>query len=247
MRQKMSTVKLIRDGIATILILLLTLQPCLLFAQAESEDTKAGDHRLQKAIDLYYMGNFEEAIVILTLLVESEKLSRAEQVRAYQHLGASFILQNHLENARNEIIKALQLEPRLSLDPVEWRPEVVNFFNLVKSQVLGSLRIETEPDDVAISINNEYIGQSPLYLEDLVTDDYVVQFEKQGFKSHIDTVSVRPNIENSLARSLKKKPKFWLWGASIGAAIAVVVVLIAPGSKDEGTVQEPLGSPPPPP
>ena len=220
----------------------------ILFAQVgqyEDDQAEASNIRLQKAIDLYYMGNFDNATVILSLLVESGKLSRENLLKAHQYLGALFVLQNYPENARNEIVHALKLEPKLTLDPAEWDPLVFNYFNLVKSQVLGSLRIETEPDGAEVFLNDSLAGQTPLFKENMVIGDYLVYFEKPGYRSRIDTVKVRPNTECQISVTLKRKPKIWL--IVTGALAAGIIVYGMFKKEGELSELEPLGAPPEPP
>ena len=226
-------------------LLLATLLPFFAFAKvnnapSDQSDAPANsevitiDPRLLKAIDLYYIGMYEDAVVIFNLLIESGELSRDDLLRAWQFLGASFILQENLENARTEIIHALKLEPKLTLDPAEWDPRVVNYFNLVKSQVLGSLRIYTEPDSAVVFLNDSLAGKTPLLKEDLVIGDYIVRLEKQGYKSYIDTLEVSPNAEKSITVPLKKKPKLWLWGsAGVVTAGIVAYYLLSREAQEE--------------
>ena len=243
----------LRKIITLTLITGLMWQPMLALAQTGQETNikdPSSDPRLQQAIDLYYMGSFKDSIVILNLLIELGKLSREDQLKAYQFLGASFILQKHLDNARNEIIHALRLEPKLALDPARWNPDVVNYFNKIKSEVLGSLIIQTIPEEAEIFLNDSLAGQSPLLVESLVNGDYVVRIELPGYKPHIHAMKVVPNQENQVYVELKRLPRMWLWTSSALLAVtgAVSLILLQP---DDGSpieeVREPLGAPPLPP
>ena len=239
--------------VALILIVGLVWQSTAALAQPgqkNTDETESPDPRLQQAIDLYYMGSFKDAIVILNLLIELGKLSRVDQLKAYQFLGASFILQKHLDNARSEIIHALRLEPKLTLDPARWNPNVVNYFNKVKSEVLGSLTILTKPEDAEIFLNDSLAGRSPLFIESLVNGDYVIQVDLPGYKSHTHAMTVQPNQENQVYVELKRIPKWWLWiSSALVAVTGIVYMILIPhdaGSTD-GEPREPLGDPPQPP
>lgn len=251
--EKMAIRKVIISGwlksITAVLILGLMVQPAILFAQPGASEVSEADIsivRLQKAIDLYYSGNFEDASVILNLLIESGKLSQNDQLRAYQFLGASFILQHNLNNARNEIIHALQLDPQLMLDPAVWNPEVVNFFNLVKSEVLGALRVESVPDSSMLILNGAPVGYTPVVLNNLVSQEYEIRFEIQGYYSYVDTVLIRPNTERLESVTLTPKPKLWRWiSGGVALAVGALILMLNAFKSSSDDELKPLGDPPP--
>ncbi|MBC8278644.1 MAG: PEGA domain-containing protein [FCB group bacterium] len=234
--------------LSAILAVVLLLNPVFVFTQeniADSVSAPDTEDPLQKAIDLYYKGDFDNATVILSLIIDSGRLPRENLIKAYEYLGASFILHNHPENARNEFIRALKLEPKLTMDPLKWDPKVFNYFNLVKSQVLGSLQIETIPIGATVLINDLLAGSTPLHIENLVSGDYIVEFEKSGYISYSDTVEVRANIESRISITLKRKANNWLYASGVIAAGTIIYFLLT--SEPESTELEPLGSPPDPP
>ncbi|MBC8465540.1 PEGA domain-containing protein [bacterium] len=233
------------------LLFCISIQPIILSVQAKTSENSGSDVRnirLLKAIDLYYNGSFEETNVILNLLIESGKLSQSDQLEAFKFLGASFVLLNNLDNARNEIINALQLNPQLKLDPAIWNPKFVNFFNLVKSEVLGALIVKSEPDSVQLILNGSPAGLTPLIFKNLVSQKYELIFEMPGYYSRVDTVQLRPNTENLISVTLKPKPKTWIWvsgGLILGTS--TLLLLLNTNKSSEAQVLEPLGYPPQPP
>ena len=70
--------------------------------------------------------------------------------------------------------------------------------------IYGSLVISTTPAKAKISINGEYIGESPKFISNQIIGKYTVTAEKEGYEKQTRTVEVTEASEVDLSFELKK-------------------------------------------
>jgi tetratricopeptide (TPR) repeat protein len=76
-----------------------------------------------------------------------------------------------------------------------------------KPPAYGSLKISSSPDKAKVYLNNEYLGTTPLILNQLKPGDYQSKLSKDGYQDWIKKVTVVTSKTNILSVSLIAKPK----------------------------------------
>ena len=71
--------------------------------------------------------------------------------------------------------------------------------------IYGSLVISSEPSKAKISINGEYIGDTPKYIGKHIVGEYSVSISLEGYESQTKTITVTESNETSISFSLKKR------------------------------------------
>lgn len=112
------------------------------FAQAQV----SGPEKIKEAEELYTIGRFDEAIKILTEVLERKDISDDLKLRAYRLLGLSYIAKDFLEDARTAIRKLLDMVPHYMPDPVQDPPPFTRMVEEVKQ------KRDEEIDDEFISL-----------------------------------------------------------------------------------------------
>ncbi len=96
---------------------------------------------LQRAMDLYLEGQYQEAAEQLRPLVETRQLrdqaDRKEALRAY---GISLYLSGGASGAERAFRDLLRLDPAARLDPAFVRPDVIQFFERVRQKGRAELK-----------------------------------------------------------------------------------------------------------
>ena len=133
---------------ALVLVLLTVAAPA---GAAEPKDPRA---LLRESLDLYVVGRYKEAAEILRPLVESRVLTdRADQLEALRTYGISLFLIDARPGAERAFRDLLRLDPEAQLDPAFVRPEVVAFFEKVRSRYRLEVRTAERRGSRSVAVN----------------------------------------------------------------------------------------------
>jgi tetratricopeptide (TPR) repeat protein len=97
-----------------------------------AQTTQSPTDIIKEAEQLYTIGRFDEAIKMLTELLERKDISEDQKLRAYRLLGLSYIAKDFLEDARSAIRKLLDMVPDYMPDPVQDPPPFTRMVEEVK-------------------------------------------------------------------------------------------------------------------
>lgn len=100
-----------------------------------ADESATVEDRLRRAKNEYAYGNYERAIAKMRALLYPMRLYSDEQViTARRYLGLSYYLLDRQEEAREEFIKLLYLDPDYELDPFTVAPPIIELFEAVRKQ-----------------------------------------------------------------------------------------------------------------
>lgn len=73
------------------------------------------------------------------------------------------------------------------------------------SPIYGSLIISSEPSKAKISINGEYIGDTPKYIGKQAIGEYLINISLEGYESQTKTITITESNETTVSFSLQKR------------------------------------------
>ncbi len=92
---------------------------------------------LEKAKLHYNNGEYESAITQLeNALQYLKQLNQNEQVEAYKYLAFSYVAFGDREKAKEQFKRALDLDPKLELDPATVSPKIIKVFEEAKAEMV---------------------------------------------------------------------------------------------------------------
>jgi len=202
------------------LFILATLMPSFAQVQPPEKDTK---RLLEKGIDLYRSGEYEEAVKAFS---EVLKLSvvKEEIVRARVYYSYTYFAMNELDKAMIQINEAIRESPEMKLDPEEFPAEFIAFFDTARNQVVGTAFIESVPSGARIWINKKESGTTPLKIQ-LLAQRYSLKVVKGGYSPYEETMEIRSDSIVPIKVDLNKRKnwKSFTLSALIMGAITVLV------------------------
>lgn len=71
----------------------------------------------------------------------------------------------------------------------------------------GSLVVESKPDMANLYIDNEYVGQTPKLINDIVVGQHELRLTKEGYKEYIGPIIVKKNERTQVEPKLESLPK----------------------------------------
>lgn len=71
----------------------------------------------------------------------------------------------------------------------------------------GSLVVESKPDMANLYIDNEYVGQTPKLINDIVVGQHELRLTKEGYKDYIGPIIVKKNERTQVEPKLESLPK----------------------------------------
>ncbi len=93
---------------------------------------------LDNAKSYYNNGEYENAIKQLeNALQYLKQLNKNEQVEAYKYLAFSYVAFGDKEKAKEQFKKALNLDPKLELDPATVSPKIIKVFEEAKAEIVS--------------------------------------------------------------------------------------------------------------
>lgn len=105
---------------------------------APAQASKRQDKRkLAEGEDLYFSGNYEEALFMLEELAQQEKVDQQIRVKALKYIAFCYFLLEAKEQAKEAWYRILEIEPGYKLNDVDESPEFVKFFNPIEAGQTG--------------------------------------------------------------------------------------------------------------
>ena len=175
--------------------------------------------QLKEAGHLYNIGNFEEAIVLLTECLETEGVSKEEKLQAYRLLGLTYIAKDYLDLARNAVRKLLEMVPNYKADPIQDPPPFTKLIEEVKQ----------EQPDKEITELEKTAGEQPMEKQ-----EEIVEKEQSDVQEPLFPEPVEPMLTEEEKGGSRK----WLYiggGAVLAGGAAAVYFLTRNGETETQT------------
>lgn len=93
-----------------------------------------GQKILKKGIDDYFKGSYDEAISEINMAVEKGLSQKEDMLKAYRFLAYAHVARDENEEAKKAFTRALELDPKMELDPVYVSPKIIEVFKDVKGE-----------------------------------------------------------------------------------------------------------------
>ncbi|MBI5181425.1 MAG: LysM peptidoglycan-binding domain-containing protein [Nitrospirae bacterium] len=87
---------------------------------------------LKKGIDSYFKGNYDDAVAEINTALEKGLKEKEDRVKAYRFLAYTHVAKEEKDEAKKQFKKALELDPKIELDPVYVSPKIIEVFREVK-------------------------------------------------------------------------------------------------------------------
>jgi len=226
---------------------------------------------LQETRDLIKSGEYDQAIEKLKGLI-GQTQRRTETLRkAYLLLIKTYVYRGNVykreeqeretshfyyDAARERIAECLSIRELRHTRPepeTDYPEEMVAFFKDVRAQILGSFRVPgVSPADAVVLLDADTLCASPGNVArgdvDLRVGQHLVTVRYPGFRDVTEEITIAPGVTLERSYQLtKRRGRLWYAsrvGAAVGVVVGVVAVLVRPGTGESPT---PLpGAPPPP-
>ncbi len=194
---------------ATILLsALLILAPVLCpltAAQVTGEDLPGysladAERLLQASLALFHSSRQDESIPgfsdildTIRLSTPAEELSDTERrllITCYEHRARALFNKGDSVEAGHDLRSLLSLEPGFQLDPDQVSPKIVQLFNSVRDDLIGSLAVSAIPPSSTLIVDGVVRGVTdgtPVYL---FAGSHRVEVRRPGFDQHLEIVDL---------------------------------------------------------
>jgi tetratricopeptide (TPR) repeat protein len=202
-----------------LLFVLGTFLPSFSQIQEKPKDTK---QLLEKGIDLYRSGEYEEAIKVFSEVLKLS-VDKNEIIRTYVYFAYTYFAMNELDKALVQVYEAIKQSPEMTLKEEEFPADFIKFFDTAKNQVVGTLFIESTPDRARVWIDKKEFGSTPLKTQ-LPAQRYYLRVVKGGYSPHEETIEIRSDSIIPIKIDLNKK-KNWKSFALSSLIFGAITVL----------------------
>jgi hypothetical protein len=161
-----------------------------LFACAALPAAGAEPSPLERAIELYWDGLFDEAVKALELLAAT--LEGDERIVAGEYLARSFVRLGEEERGKAVFKELLRSRPDWKPDPKEAAgPEMAAFEAALaeyENENLGGVSVRSEPTRANVYLDGDLRREpTPVTIERIPAGEHVIRVERDGF-APIDTL-----------------------------------------------------------
>lgn len=90
--------------------------------------------QLDQAEDQYYQGHFDEAIQMAEDCLTQHALPEKQEIRAHTIIAKASVSKRHLDRAKDELRKILDIDPKVTLDPDVEPPQMIRLFEEIRKE-----------------------------------------------------------------------------------------------------------------
>lgn len=122
-----------------------------------------------------------------------EVLAQAYELRgrAYYNIGLQ-------EKAADSFRSLIQLQPQYALSKDKVSPKIVDYFNSVKTALVGYLAVSSKPAGAKVTLNGEFLSLTDFFPLEVLAGDYTVEVAREGYRTESRTVSIAPKATETL-------------------------------------------------
>lgn len=112
--------------------------------------------------------------------------------RSLDHLGLAFFFDGQKEQSGQVFLKLIELNPNYELDQATVSSKIIDFYNQIKNQNLGTVSITTEPKGATVKLDGQTVGTSDLQSLYSLKGDHAIEISKPGFVTQNQAISIVP-------------------------------------------------------
>ncbi|GEM_PF-1710899 len=102
--------------------------------KAEIPQKEEGQQFLKKGIDSYFKGKYDDAVTEINTGLEKGLKEKADKLKAHRFLAYTYVAKEDKEEAKRHFKKALEIDPKMELDPIYVSPKIIEVFKEVKGE-----------------------------------------------------------------------------------------------------------------
>jgi hypothetical protein len=174
----------------------------LLASEARAADPAA---QLQRAIELYGEGQFQEAAKLLEA-ARGETREPKLLGKILLQLGITYGVLGDEVGAKKAFEAALDADPTVSLDPESVKPKVAALFKAAKGAPKGTLSVRSTPPGAEVLVDGQSVGKTPLAGVRVLAGQRSVEVALAGHYSDRRTIAVSENQEARFETTLAARP-----------------------------------------
>ena len=128
-----------------------------------------------------------------------EVLAQAHELRgrAYYNIGLQ-------EKAADSFRSLIQLQPQYALSKDKVSPKIVDYFNSVKTALVGYLAVSSQPAGAKVTLNGEFLSLTDFFPLEILAGDYTVEIAREGYRTESRPVSIAPKATETLEVTLTR-------------------------------------------
>ncbi|MBM3239875.1 PEGA domain-containing protein [Candidatus Poribacteria bacterium] len=174
--------------------------------------TAEADDSLQQGINAYENGDFDLAIVTLTVAIsEVEKhgltKSRLDLVTAYKYLALALIGKGQTGKAEAAFQQAIKLNPRLKLNENEYSSKIISLFQRVRDEMVDTLTVVSTPTGTTVFVDDQReeitAPDTGILKLDALIGRRDIKVSKRYFEDKIVQVDIVKNGKNTVIIDLE--------------------------------------------
>lgn len=89
---------------------------------------------LKKGIESYFKGKYDEAVTEINSALEKGLKEKEDKLKAHRFLAYTYVAKEEKDEAKREFKEALEIDPKMELDPVYVSPKIIEVFKEVKGE-----------------------------------------------------------------------------------------------------------------
>ena len=152
----------------------------------------AGSDQLKQAIQHFDLARFEQSRQALTAAQAATRDPKT-LARVLLYFGLIEAVSGSRSKARTLMVRALEQDPALTMDPARFKKDLVQLFDDVRKGLRGGLLVHVKQPAHTVFIDGKRAGQLPL-LTNLPVGRHRIEVKgADGRTHHSDTVVVRPH------------------------------------------------------
>jgi tetratricopeptide (TPR) repeat protein len=201
--------------LAWLLLGLAAFQP-LWGQEEEEEDLTAGlasmERHLKLGKDLFADLKFPEAIAEFDQVVQLYEGGKLQDMgdalprvaEALDLRARARFNQGDRERARADFAKLLRVKIDYQIDRKLVSPKVIELFDQVKKENVGTLTVTTDPPGAEVSLNDDPLSRTPVQGLPVMQGTYRLKVSLKGYEDHEEDLILNPRTE--LKREIRLKP-----------------------------------------
>jgi len=190
---------------------------CLGQEQAEEEDLTVGlaslENHLKRGKEFFAGLKFPEAIAEFDQVVQVYDAGKLQDggesalhsvAEALDLRARAYFNQGDRDRARADFAKLLRVEIDYQIDRRVVSPKVIELYEQVKKENVGTLTIITDPPGAEVYLNDDQISLTPVSGRAVMGGTYKLRLSLKGFQEHQEDLILNPRSE--LRRDIKLVP-----------------------------------------
>jgi len=163
------------------------------------------DDSLQNGVRAYENGDFDKAIKQLNKAI-ARKYQKPDLITAYKYLALSYIGKGRTPAAEEAFKHVIKLDLEFDINPDDYAPKVYRLFQKVKTEMVDTLTIISNPGGAVVFLGDERVGITKsdtgvLKLNVLVGRRYV-KLSKKYFEEKSQWVKIAKKRKNEIRINL---------------------------------------------